>query len=55
MIYGSRFSFILQCWLAKELVADVLKATGQAEPARLPSGQFGTHEFNLHELLPVKT
>lgn len=34
MIYGSCFSCILQCWLAKELVADLLEGTGQAEIPR---------------------
>lgn len=43
MIYGSCFSFILQCWLAKEHVVDLLEATGQAEIESQPSGQFGIH------------
>lgn len=47
MIYRSYFSFILQCWLAKELVADLLEATGKAEIHRLPLGQFEIHEFSL--------
>lgn len=40
--------FFYLAMLVKELVADLLEATGQAEIHRLPLGQFGIHEFSLH-------